>query len=427
MQVIKSTLQNGLRVLTVPMPSLESATITVWVGVGSRFENQKVSGISHFLEHMVFKGGQKYKTAQEISSAVDAMGAEFNAATSQEWTNFYIRARVGLLDQACEVLADMLLTPQLRPEDISRESGVIVEELNMYEDNPMYKIGNLFQEVVFEGNPLSWDIGGTKETVKSIKHQDFIDFRQKYYHPSNIVITVAGNVDKDKVFEIASKYFGKLGIDSYKREFDGFSISQSSPRSTTAFKKIEQAHLIVGFFGNKMGSEDRFTEEVLSVILGGGMSSRLFSEVREKRGLAYSVRTSVDNFLDTGTISTYAAVDPGKAREALEVILEGHRNLTDSKIAKISAEELSKAKEYIKGHIALSLENTSAVDSFFGHQEILLGKTETPEEVFDGIDKVSVEDITSLANDKFTKTSLNLAVVGPFEDGNEFQKVLQSQ
>lgn len=424
MKAHKTTLPNGLRLITIPMPGMESATVTIWVGVGSRYETKNISGISHFLEHMVFKGGKKYSSAKIISETVDAMGAEFNAGTSKEWTNFYIKTRVGMIDRAFDILSDMVLTPALRDEDINRERGVIISEMNMYEDTPMYKIGDVFDQVAFEGNKLGWDIVGNKETINSINSKDFKDYREKYYRPTNMVVTVSGGIDEKEVIKIAKKYFENLKDEPYKREFDKFTFTESSPKIKLINKPIEQAHFILGFYGSELGNENRYIEEVMAVILGGGMSSRLFTEVREKRGLAYSVRTSVDNFMDTGSIGTYAGVDPKKATEALKVILEGHLNLASGK-TKILAEELTKAKEYVKGHLALSLESTNSVGSFFGHDELLLGKMETPEEIFEGIDAVTTEDIVSLAKEKFVKEKLNLSIIGPFEASKDFEKVLQ--
>ncbi len=426
MQAHKTTLPNGLRVLTVPMPALESVTVMVWVGVGSRYEQSEIAGISHFLEHMVFKGGAKYPTAKVISETLDAMGAEFNASTSKEFTNFYIKVRAGLLEKAFDVLSDMTLAPLLKDEDINLERGVIVSEMNMYEDTPMYKVSDVFDQVVFEGNTLGVDIIGTKETIASVDNKHFVSFREQYYRPDNMLIVVAGGTTEEEVSDITNKYFGKIPQSPYERKYSSFVPSQSSFRAKVIKRPIEQAHFVVGFLGNKLGDERRFIEEVLCVILGGGMSSRLFTEVREKRGLAYTVRTSNDNFLDTGAIGTYAGVEPKKAIEALKVILDEHRTLAAG-TSTIADEELVKAKEYVKGHLALSLESTNSVSSFFAHDELLLGKMETPDEVFAGIDKVSRDEVVALAKEKFQTSQLNLAVIGPFEDSKEFEKVLQSQ
>src|SRR3972149_5318736 len=216
MKHILSKLDNGVRLVTVPMPSLESVTVTVWVGVGSRSETDKIAGISHFLEHMVFKGGKKRPSAREISEAVDAIGGEFNASTGKEWTNFYIKARAANLETAFDVLSDMVFNPLLKEEEIEREKGVIIEEIAMYEDTPMYRIGDVFEQLIYEGNSLSWDIAGTAKTVKAIKKGDFERYRKMYYYADNILLTVAGGVAPKSVEDLAKKYFGEIKTKSEK-------------------------------------------------------------------------------------------------------------------------------------------------------------------------------------------------------------------
>jgi len=416
-------LSNGLRVLTVPLPNLESVTITVWTKVGSRNESKKVGGISHFLEHMVFKGSKKRPSAKEIAEAVDAIGGEFNAATSKQWTNFYIKARVEVLEKAFDVLSDMVLAPLLKKEDIEREKGVIIEEMAMYEDTPMMKIGDVFEQLIFKGSPLGCDIIGTKESVKNITRNDFERYRKTHYYSENMLITVAGGIKEDKVLNLAKKYFGGLKKGE-KKERQEFKSIQKGAQIKLHPKKKEQAHFILGFLGNPMDSKDRFVESVLAGLLGQGMSSRLFSEVREKRGLAYSIRTYLDRYVDTGYIGTYAGVDVKRVDEAIKVTLDQHYGLA-SGVYKLSETELTKAKEYIKGHLALSLEDTKNVNSFFGVKELILGKTETPEEVFVGIDKITKSDLVKLAKKLFVPERLNLAIIGPYKSQTRFEKLLK--
>jgi predicted Zn-dependent peptidase len=419
-----SKLSNGLRVVTVALPNLESVTVTIWVGVGSRAEGDKIAGISHFLEHMVFKGSKKRPNAKAIAEAVDAIGGEFNAATGKEWTNFYIKARSANLDLAFDVLSDMVLNPLLKEEEIEREKGVIVEEMAMYEDTPIMKVGDVFEQLIFSKDTLGRDIIGTERSVRGLKKQDFIGYREQHYYTDNIVVSVAGGIEDKDVLVLAQKYFGSLpraGIQE-ERSYNFVSV-QKSPQVLLKTKKNEQAHLILGFLAGKRGSKDRFTEIVLSAILGRGMSSRLFTEVRERRGLAYSVRTSIDNFYDTGEFATYAGVDVSKAKEAIKVMLEEHYKLASEKKG-ISPEELKKAKEYIKGHLALSLEDTKEINNLFGESELMLGKIETPEVIFEGIDKVGREDVVSLAKRLFVPERLNLAIIGPFKDRSQFEKII---
>lgn len=419
-----ATLKNGLRVLTVPMPHLDSATVTVWIKVGSRYEAARVGGISHFLEHMVFKGSAKRPSARAISEAVDAIGGEFNAGTSKEWTNFYIKSRTETLGVAFDVLSDMVLAPLLKAEDIEREKGVIVEEIGMYEDTPMYRIGDIFEQLIFNGSVLGNDIIGTAKTVRGLTQKDFKNYTDTHYSADNLLVAVAGGVTQAQVLKLANKHFGDLKSKSDRPAFNKFSARQAKPRVLLHSKQKEQAHFILGFLGNKRGHKDKFVEAVLSSILGGGMSSRLFTEVREKRGLAYSVRTSVDRYMDTGYIGTYAGVATTKIDEAIKVVLSEHYALALGK-DKITDQELAKAKEYIKGHLALSLEDTKSVNSFFSTQELLLGKIDTPDDVFAGIDKVTIKDVVRVAKSIFNPQNLNLAIIGPYKDPNRFKKLLR--
>lgn len=419
----KTRLANGLRVISVTIPTLKSVTVTIWVKTGSRFEEKKISGISHFLEHMVFKGSKKRPSAHDIAEAVDALGGEFNAGTSKEWTNFYIKARAENVDTAFDVLSDMVLSPLLEKEEIEKEKGVIVEEIAMHEDTPMMKIGDVFEELIFSGNSLAWDISGTAKSVRSVRREDFVAYRNKHYYPENILITVSGGVSKAKVEALAERYFGRLSSGKKQIKPKSFLSKQKKPRVMLYSKKKEQAHFILGFVGNPRGHPDRFAEGVLASILGGGMSSRLFTEVREKRGLAYAVITNNERYIDTGYLSTYVGADVKRVEEAIKVTLDQHYGIAAAELA-ISQAELSKAKEYLKGHLALALEDTKDVNAFFGERELFLGKVETPEEVFTQIDKIKIEDVLRVAKKIFVPQKLNLAIIGPYKNQERFEKLL---
>ena len=436
MNFSKTTLSNGLRVITVPMPSLESSTVCVWIRTGSRNEEKRINGISHFLEHMTFKGSKKRPSAKQISEAVDAIGAEFNAATSKEWTNFYIKTPSGNLETAFDVLSDMVLNPLLKKEEIEREKGVIIEEINMYEDTPMMKIGDVFENLIFSEDSLGRDISGTVKSVKSIQRDDFLSYRKRHYYADNVIVSVAGGVDEKKVIELAKKHFSDLShIGSGPGQNASHPLGgpfQTGPQVKLHPKKKEQAHLILGFMADGRGYKGRYAQGVLATILGGGMSSRLFIEVRERRGLAYAVRTSVDRYVGTGYLGTYAGVDPKRIDEAIAVMLEEHYKLANSekRIGKacrfaVAKSELTKAKEYLKGHLALALEDTHAVGDFFAEQELFLPKIETPEEVFKKVDKVSLDEILHEAKRLFVPSRLNLAVIGPYNDQSRFEKLLK--
>lgn len=413
----------GVRVITVPLANLESATVTVWVGTGSRNEEKRVSGISHFLEHMAFKGSKKRPSAREIAEAVDAIGGEFNAATSKEWTRYYIRVRAKLLPIAFDVLSDILLNPLLKNEDIEREKGVIVEEIGMYEDTPVQHIWDVFEGTIFGNSALGRDVIGTRKTVKSLTKADFERYRKTHYYAKNLLVTVAGGVKEEEVLKLTEKFFGKVK-NKKKREIKKFKASQTKPLVRLDSEKREQAHFILGFLGKPLGHKDRYSEAVLNAILGRGMSSRLFSEVREKRGLAYSVKSEVDSLSDTGYFAAYAGVDPKKVDEAIKVVLEQFYSIANG-TAPILEQELAKAKEYIKGHFALSLEDTRHITNFFGYEEIIRGKVRGVEEVFEGINKVEVKDVLKVAKDLFVPKKLNLAIIGPYKSKSKFEKLLR--
>jgi len=417
-------LRNGLKVVVSPMPNLESATVTLWVKTGSRFEDAKINGISHFLEHMVFKGSKKRPTAKEVADAVDSIGSETNAGTSKDWTNFYIKAHAGHIEKAFDILSDIVLNPILKKEEIEREKGVIIEEIAMYEDTPMVRIGDIFEQLIFANTPLGRDIGGTPSTVKGITQDDFIRYRKRHYYAENMLLTVAGKIKVNEITKLAEKYFGELKESGQGEKEAKIKEGQRGPKLKLHSKKKEQAHFILGFRGNPRGYKGRFAEAVLSVILGGGMSSRLFMEVRERRGLAYAVKTSAERYQDTGYLASYAGVDVARVDEAIKVVLDQHYGLADGRYP-ISASELNKAKEYLKGHMALALEDTKGVNEFFGESELFLKKIETLEEVFKAIDRVTIEDVVSEAKKLFVPKKLNLAIIGPYGDSGRFERLIK--
>lgn len=422
MKFTKTVLLNGANLIVVPEPSLKSATATVWVKAGSRNESKDVRGVSHFLEHMVFKGSKKRPSTKAISQAVDAFGGEFNAGTSKEWTQFYIKARSEKLETALDVLSDMILNPLLRPKDIETEKNVILEEMAMYEDMPMRKINDNYEALMYRGNPLGEDIIGTAETVKSLRRSDIKRYIETYYVASNFLITVAGGVEPDVVEKLANKYFSNLKRGK-TASFEQFKNYQTKMRVYLQAKQSEQAHIVLGFPANKWGADERYIEAVLATILGKGMSSRLFLQVREKRGLAYYVSTSDERFFDAGYFAVKAGVKPGRVREAIKVIIDELEKLK-SKSEEISAEELTKAKEFIKGHLALDLEDTSGINSFVGLEQIYTGKTRTANEVYRKIDKVTRQDVYRLADKFFDINKAYLAVIGPYKSEAEFEKLL---
>ena len=430
MQYAKRVLNNGLRVITIPMRSLESVTVTVWFKTGSRNENKKNNGVSHFLEHMFFKGTTNRPTAKQIAEEIDQIGGVQNAGTSKEYTEYYIKCRADKIEVAFDLLSDMTLNSLLDEKEIEREKGTIIEEIRMYEDTPMMNIGEVFEGLVYSGHTLGMDIAGTEKTVREMKRQDFLDYRTNFYYAENMVLTVAGGVTENKVNELVNKYFQKLQITNHKLQANHkFQNVQIAPKIKLHGKKKEQTHVILGFiadgknYGAASGGQKKYAQTLLATILGGGMSSRMFTEVRERRGLAYSIRTSMDRYTDIGYMGTYAGLDTKRAVEAVAVMLQQHYEITNNK-QQITKEELVKSKEFLKGHLALALEDTSDVSSFFGDQELFSEKVLTPEEVFKKIDKVTMDEVNAEARRLFVPERLNLAIIGPYENDEEFKKIV---
>ena len=417
----RTVLPNGLRVIIVPMPSFESATVLVMVGAGSRYENRKNSGISHFLEHMAFKGTTKRPSSQDISGLVDGMGGEFNAFTSKEATGYYVKAQSTHVETCLDLLSDMLSNSLLDRKEIEKEKGVITEEINMYEDTPMRNLGDVYEGLLYGDTPMGWDTAGTKEVVRSIKREDFLDYMKSLYSPHNMTVLVAGGVNGGTE-ELVSKYFGSMS--RFDTQVPGKVLDdQKKPAVLLKKKKTEQVHIALGVRTVGLDSPDEEPLEILAGILGGGMSSRLFNEVREKRGLAYYIRTSSDNYTDCGTLVTTAGVDKNRAHDAVQVILEEFEKIKQP--GSVTGDELKKAKEYIKGHFVLDLEDSRSVADYYAHQELLQKRLKTPEETIREIDSVTISDIERVAKKYLVESTLNLAVIGDFENEKEFEKLLK--
>lgn len=424
-----SKLSNNLQVIRVPMASVQSVTVLALVNTGSRFEKPKYSGIAHFLEHMVFKGTASYPDAQTLASSIDEIGADFNAFTSKEYTGYYVKAASKHIGRALDVVSDMLLTPKLLQEDIDREKGVIIEEINMYADNPMRNIGTLFEEMVYTGG-LSRDIIGTKETVSSFKSGDFQNFLNEWYQLGNIVVIIAGDesvVSNDTTLKTIEEYLSK-GDRGTANKVDVRSQLKkpelSDKRLRIVHKKTEQAHLVLGWPAFGRHTDRRHILSVLGVILGGNMSSRLFTEVREKRGLCYYVHSDVDHYHDTGLFGASAGVETSKVFEAVEVIQSEFTALKNGN-KPITAEELRKAKEHIIGTTILGLEDSRSVAQYFGMKQLLDDTIETPDVILDKIKAVTLEQMDELVKELVKENEMRLAVIGPYEKEEEFEKFIK--
>ncbi len=411
----KTVLPNGLRLLTAPQHETKAVTLLFLVGTGSRFETPALNGISHFLEHILFKGTKKYPSPLLLSEALDGIGANFNAYTSQEYTGFYIQAEASHFPLLADVLHEMFYHPRYAADDVEREKGVIVEEINMYRDLPQRHVGDLLFELMYGAHtPMGRNIAGTKQTVTAFTNQTFADYKDQFYTPDNIIVSVSGNpMKQDWTKTLTGLLGGKAGTRA--RGFEAAEQVQAAPRALVERRDTDQTHLVLGLPMLKETDERLPILSMLNTILGGSMSSRLFSEIREQRGLAYYVRSGEETFHDTGLLGIATGVRNAEAKEAVSLIL---KELARLKHEPVTPAELSKAKEHFKGKLALGLEGSSEIGSFIAQQELYHGKLVQPETMVEKVEQVTAAQIQELANEFFVRSNLNLAAVGPFAESD---------
>ncbi len=417
----KKILKNGLTVLMVPIEEAASITMSIFVKAGSRYEEQRINGISHFLEHLHFKGTKKYPNAKRLSETIDEIGGEFNANTGKEHTQYFIRAAHEHLPLVFDVLTDMLQNPLFDEKEMNREKGVIIEEINMYKDNPQIHVESLFEETLWNDQPLGRDIAGTAEVIQSITRKDILDYRTRFYQPSNMIIAIAGKFDQKKLEDLVETHWTGVPnkkTSAYKPAFE----KQSVPRLSVENKVTEQAHMIVGFSAYPYRHKNNYPLRILSTVLGGGMSSRMFLRIRERLGLAYYVATSFNNYLDTGNFFLQAGLKVASAPKALEIVLDELVKVRDQGI---TSKELKKAQEYIKGKIALAMEDPHDKLEWYLGQEAFTGQVRTIKQAFEELDKVTVAQVQRVAEDLICNEQLNMAIVGPFADKSIFEKKLK--
>jgi predicted Zn-dependent peptidase len=415
----KTTLDNGLRIVTSTMPHAHSVAVSIYIAAGSRYETQPESGVSHFIEHMLFKGTEKRPNAQIISEAIDNVGGVMNAATDREYTVYYAKVARNHLALATDVLVDLIKAPLFDPEEIERERKVVLEEIASTADSPGQQVDLLIDEVMWPDQPLGWDVGGSKETVEGLTREMTVAYMARQYVPRSTVVSVTGNVSHDEVVSMIEEGLGLLppgNPGDWFRATNG----QSAPRVGVLYKRSEQTHIALQLLGVPLHHPDRYALDLISVLLGEGMSSRLFMELRERQGLCYDVHSYVSHFLDTGIFGVYAAVDPKNSRKALAALMSELRKLRDG----IPEEELTKAKELAKGRMLLRLEDTRSVSAWLGGQEILTGRIKTPETVVASIDAITTGDLTRVVDNLLVKEHLNLAVVGPYKSDRSFLPLL---
>ncbi len=417
----KITLKNGLRVILVPQKESLSATVLVLVEAGSKYETKNINGLSHFLEHMCFKGTTKRPTALDIASELESIGASYNAFTGQEYTGYYAKVRTSHLNIALDVVSDIYLNQLFDQNEINKERGVIIEEINMHEDQPMDKVGDLFMELMYGNQPAGWTITGKKENIEKITREDFIEYHGKNYVASSTIVVVAGKFDEEKLMaEVKNKFAGISSGKKHKKvKTKGI---QNKPAIKVEHKKTDQTHIILGVRAFSLFDKRRYALEVLADVLGGGMSSRLFQKVRGELGAAYYVYASADMSTDSGFLSVSAGIDHNKIDIVLQSIMDELKKLSKEKVGD---KELSRAKEHMTGGLAIGLETSSSLASYYGGQEVMKEKIETPEEVIKKIQAVKASDIMKVAKDILKNKNLNLAVIGPFDDKKRFEKILK--
>ncbi len=417
----KKTLKNGLRVIMVPRPDTLATTFLVLVEAGSKYETKDISGISHFLEHLCFKGTTKRPNALAIAGELDRIGSEYNAFTSQEWTGYFAKAAARHNDTILNVISDLYLNPVFDAKEIEKEKGVVIEELNMYEDMPQRKVADLFLELLYGDQPAGWDVGGKKEIIKKLTREAVVDYRSRHYVAKATVIVVAGNFEPKKMLAKIEKTFSGIR-DTKKFGKVKTAESQKKPEILVKYKESDQTHLILGCRAYNLFDPRKYALEILADILGGGMSSRLFQKVREELGAAYYVKADSELLTDHGFLSVSAGVDHKKLEVVIKAILG---ELSRISAGDISEKDLANAKDHLTGRMLLGLETSDAQGIFYGGQEILERSTMTPEEVAKAINKVKKEEIVSVAKDIFKNQKLNLALIGPYKDRKQFEKLLR--
>lgn len=414
-----SRLPSGLPILTAPTEGTAAVTVLVFAGAGSRYETEKERGISHFLEHMFFKGGHKYKTAADVASAIDGVGGDFNAFTGKEYAGYYVKVAAEKVELACDVLSDMLLNAKFPQEEIEKERGVIIEEYRMYQDTPMYQAGWDFETLLYGDQALGWDTIGTEKVIRSVNQADFQRHKDELYTPDNLALTFAGNIEDELARSLGEKYFPGLKGKKAKSWEKLKPVPQKQVSLTS--KQTEQAHLVLGVEGVSSQDDDHFAQKLLSIILGGSMSSRMFLNIREARGLCYYISTSTDNYMDTGILSTRAGVDQSRLHEAIKAIKHEYMEVADKGITE---KELRKAKDYLTGKITLTMEDSEERAHFFGKQQLLYPEVRDIPQYFAEIEKVTVPQVNTLAMRLLKPERLRLVVIGKEKDEAELIKLI---
>ncbi len=414
-------LRNGLSVLLIPMKDQRTATALILVETGSKYETKSKNGISHFLEHMCFKGTTNRPNQMVIARDLDSLGAEFNAFTGHEYTGYYAKVASGYLPKVLDLLSDIYCNSLFKQEDIDQEKGAIVGEINMYEDMPMRKVSDLFMKLVYADQPAGWEIAGPKELVTTFTREDFLSYRKMHYVPNATTVVIAGNFDPTKIEKLIKEEFSDLKRNT-KKSKRAVDDKQDKAKVLIEHKESDQTHLIVGVRSFPLGHKHYHTLSLMSGILGSGMSSRLFQKVRTEMGLGYYVRAANDSFTDHGVFAASAGVVNERAGEAVAAIVAEFKRLKNDLVPEL---ELQKAKDMFAGRLVLGLESSDELSEFYGFQQVLTKKLATPEDLIKKMNKVTAKDIQAVAREIFVTKNLNLAMIGPLKDEAKFLKLLK--
>lgn len=418
----KVILDNGLRVLTVPMQGTNTVTVLVLCDTGSDYEKKEQNGISHFLEHMFFKGTSRRPGADILAQELDGMGSVHNAFTSHELTGYFIKSGKTYLQNSLDVLADIYKNSLLKAEEIEKEKQVIIEELHKDRDNPMRHIWDVWERLLYGDQPAGWDIGGDENTVRAVTRSSLQDYFNHQYVSLNTAVVVAGNFNEKDTMEMVRFLFGDVRDGKPVRQKPQVAERQVGPAVDIFDKQSDQTHMVVGFRGYGANDPKRYAADVLGVLLGGGMSSRMFDRIREKLGLAYVVSSAHESYSNRGFLTTYIGVDHSNVEKTIRAALEEYKKICDEQIP---PKELRRVKDYIRGTTLIGLEQSNAMASFVGTEEMIGGKPLTVDEAFAKIEAVGVDDLCSVAQEVMRPERLNLAMIGPFKDKERFEKLLK--
>jgi predicted Zn-dependent peptidase len=417
----KITLNNGLRALTIPMKESLTITVLILVEAGSKYETKEINGISHFLEHMCFKGTKKRLKSIDISSELDSIGASYNAFTSMEYTGYYAKAQPKHFDKILDVVSDIYQNSIFDSREIDKERGVIVEEINMYEDLPMRRVQELFTSLLYGDQPAGWDIAGRKEVIKKLTRDDFVKYHNEHYLAKSSLVVLAGKFDEEESLKKIEEAFGEIKSGRKTPKIKTIE-QQEKPELLLKYKETDQTHLVLGVRAFDIFDKRKYALELLADILGGGMSSRLFQKIREEMGAAYYVRADADPYTDHGYLAVSAGIDHNKIAQVVEAVIEEFKKITENRLGK---DELQRAKDHLTGRLMLGLETSDQLAGFCGGQEILTREIIRPQDLIKKIQAVEAEEIISVGREIFQARKLNLAVIGPFKEKEKFEKILK--